>query len=153
MEFLLTSIVNFMFLCRFWRMSRKFSILSSLSCQSLKKVKVKVVPYTLLRRGVPVREDTYPEPSACEVGWPVPFLAAFGIKYKTVTQISFPVFGKCVFRSYSVPVFDSFVEVVFQVAHYKSNICGYHFLSHSCTSNLNVIFSLESECIVLKNNG
>jgi len=27
--------------------------------------------------GVSVREDTYPEPSACEVGWPVPFLAAF----------------------------------------------------------------------------
>ena len=27
--------------------------------------------------GVPVREDTYPEPSACEVGWPVPLLAAF----------------------------------------------------------------------------
>ena len=27
--------------------------------------------------GVPVREETYPEPSACEVGWPVPFLATF----------------------------------------------------------------------------
>ena len=39
--------------------------------------KVKVVPYTFVRRGVPVREDTYPEPSACEVGWPVPFIAAF----------------------------------------------------------------------------
>ena len=26
--------------------------------------KVKVVPYTFVRRGVPVREDTYPEPSA-----------------------------------------------------------------------------------------
>ena len=38
---------------------------------------VKIVPYTFVRRGVPVREDTYPEPSACEVGWPVPFLAAF----------------------------------------------------------------------------
>ena len=40
-------------------------------------IKVMVVPYTFVRRGVPVREDTYPEPSACEVGWPVPFLAAF----------------------------------------------------------------------------
>ena len=39
--------------------------------------KLKVVPYTFVRRGVPVREDTYAEPSACEVGWPVPFLAAF----------------------------------------------------------------------------
>ena len=39
--------------------------------------KVEVVPYTFVRRGVPVREDTYPEPSACEVGWPVPSLAAF----------------------------------------------------------------------------
>ena len=39
--------------------------------------KVKVVPYTFVRRGVPVREDTYSEPSACEVGWPVPFLAAY----------------------------------------------------------------------------
>ena len=38
---------------------------------------VKVFPYTFVRRGMPVREDTYPEPSACEVGWPVPFLAAF----------------------------------------------------------------------------
>ena len=27
--------------------------------------------------GVSVREDTYPEPPACEVGWPVPFPAAF----------------------------------------------------------------------------
>ena len=26
---------------------------------------------------MPVREDTYPEPLACEVGWPVPLLAAF----------------------------------------------------------------------------
>ena len=38
---------------------------------------VKVVPYTFVRRGVPVREDTYPEASACKVGWPVPFLATF----------------------------------------------------------------------------
>ena len=27
--------------------------------------KVKVVPYNFVRRGVPVREDTYPEPLAC----------------------------------------------------------------------------------------
>ena len=39
--------------------------------------KVKVVPYTFVRRGVPVREDTYPEPSVCGVGRQVPFLAAF----------------------------------------------------------------------------
>ena len=45
-----------------------------LSDTSGAKVK-KVVPYTFVRRGVPVREDTYPEPSACEVRWPVPFLA------------------------------------------------------------------------------
>ena len=32
--------------------------------------------YRKVVRGVPVREDTYPEPSACEVRWPVPFLAA-----------------------------------------------------------------------------
>ena len=36
--------------------------------------KVQVVPYTFVRREVPVGEDTYPEPSACEVGWPVPYL-------------------------------------------------------------------------------
>ena len=42
-----------------------------------RRYKVKVAPYTFVRRGVPVSEDTYPEPSACEVGWPVPFLAAF----------------------------------------------------------------------------
>ena len=36
--------------------------------------KVKVVPYTFICRGVPVREDTYAELSAYEVGWPVPFL-------------------------------------------------------------------------------
>ena len=39
--------------------------------------RVKVVSDTFVRRGVPVREDTYPEPSACEVWWPVPFIAAF----------------------------------------------------------------------------
>ena len=44
-------------------------------CQAVSRVKV--VPYTFVRRGVPVGEDTHPEPSACEVGWPVPFLAAF----------------------------------------------------------------------------
>ena len=32
------------------------------------QLKVKVVPYTFVRRGVPVREDTYPEPSECKVG-------------------------------------------------------------------------------------
>ena len=40
-------------------------------------LKVKVVPYNFVSRGVPVRLDTYPEPSVCEVGWPAPFLAAF----------------------------------------------------------------------------
>ena len=29
---------------------------------------VQVVPYTFVRRGVPVTEGTYAEPSACEVG-------------------------------------------------------------------------------------
>ena len=29
---------------------------------------VKVVPYNFVRRGVPVIEDTYPEPSVYEVG-------------------------------------------------------------------------------------
>ena len=43
----------------------------------LLKVRVKVVPYTFVRKGMPVREDAYPEPSICEVGWPVPFLATF----------------------------------------------------------------------------
>ena len=42
-----------------------------------KQLKVKVFPHTLIRKGVPVREDTYPEPSACEVGWLVPVVAAF----------------------------------------------------------------------------
>ena len=40
-------------------------------------LKVKVVPYTFVCRGVPVREDTYAEPLACEVGWPVPLLTTF----------------------------------------------------------------------------
>ena len=43
----------------------------------MKLGKVKAVPYTFVRRGVPIREDTYPESSVFEVGWPVPFLAAF----------------------------------------------------------------------------
>ena len=34
-------------------------------------------PYTFIRGEVLVREDTYPEPSACEVGWPVSFPSAF----------------------------------------------------------------------------
>ena len=41
--------------------------------------KVKVILYTFICRGVPVRKDTYPESLAGEVGWPVPFLAAFVI--------------------------------------------------------------------------
>ena len=41
------------------------------------KEKVKVVPYTFVRRRVLVKEDTYPESSTCEVGWPAPVLAAF----------------------------------------------------------------------------
>ena len=40
-------------------------------------IHIKVVPYTFMRRGVPVREDTYPKLSACEVGWLVPCLPAF----------------------------------------------------------------------------
>ena len=40
-------------------------------------LKVKVVMYTFVSRGVSVRENTYPEPSACEVEWSVPFLATF----------------------------------------------------------------------------
>ena len=35
------------------------------------------MPYTFVRRGVSVIEDNYSEPSACEVGRPVPFLVAF----------------------------------------------------------------------------
>jgi len=31
-------------------------------------IKVKVVPFTFVRSGVPVREETYAELSACEVG-------------------------------------------------------------------------------------
>ena len=38
---------------------------------SIVRVKVKVIPHTFVRRGVSVREDTYAEPSACEVGWAV----------------------------------------------------------------------------------
>ena len=30
-----------------------------------------------MQEEVPVGEDTYPEPSACEIGWLVPFLVAF----------------------------------------------------------------------------
>ena len=39
-----------------------------------KKVKSRILSYV---GEVPVREDTYPGPSAFEVGWPVPFLATF----------------------------------------------------------------------------
>ena len=51
--------------------------MKKLMLAAMRTYKVKVVPYTFVGRGVPVREDTYPEPSACEVGRPVPFLAAF----------------------------------------------------------------------------
>ena len=36
-----------------------------------------VVSYNFVRRGVPVREGTYPKPSSCDVGSPVLFLTAF----------------------------------------------------------------------------
>jgi len=52
------------------------------------KVKVKVALYTFIHRGVPVREDTYPEPSACEVEWPVPFLTALTNSQVTKSEIS-----------------------------------------------------------------
>ena len=48
-----------------------------MSEHSVKASSRKLVPYTFVCRGVLVREDTYHEPSACEVGWPVPFLVAF----------------------------------------------------------------------------
>ena len=51
--------------------------LEKLGNSSMVKVKVMVVPYTFICRGVPVREDNYAELLACEVGWPFPFLAAF----------------------------------------------------------------------------
>ena len=38
---------------------------------------IMVVWYTFVQMGVPIREDTYPQPSACEVGLTVLFLAAF----------------------------------------------------------------------------
>ena len=41
------------------------------------KRKVKVVLCTFIQKGVPVSEDAYPGPLACEVKWPVPFLATF----------------------------------------------------------------------------
>ena len=49
----------------------------SVNSEASDTLKVKVIPYTCVRRGITVREDTYPEPSASEVGWPVPVLAAF----------------------------------------------------------------------------
>ena len=67
--------LNFSCLLRFTIISCGHDVFSLPTNKS--KGKVKVVPYTFVRRGMPVREDTYPEPSACEVGWPVPFLAAF----------------------------------------------------------------------------
>jgi len=56
---------------------RTCCVLSVQLAQSVCIVKVKVVPYTFVRRGVLVRENTYPGPSSCEIGWPVPFLADF----------------------------------------------------------------------------
>ena len=52
-------------------------VMSNLKEPSATEVKEKVVLYTFVGRGVPVREDNYPEPSTCEVGCPVPFLAAY----------------------------------------------------------------------------
>ena len=53
--------------------NKYFIDIAKVNLQTVKKV----VPYTFVRMEVPVREDTYTGPSACEVGWPVPFLAAF----------------------------------------------------------------------------
>ena len=65
--------------CALQLYTSNFPNLASFYCLPWKvsKVKVRVVLYTFICRGVPVREDIYPESSACEVGWPVPFLAAF----------------------------------------------------------------------------
>ena len=56
-------------------MTNIFATLRFVSVHS--SVKVKTVPYTFVRRGVPDREDNHPEPSAYEIGWPVPFLTTF----------------------------------------------------------------------------
>ena len=65
----------------FWlREPLKTHVLEYISMRAMQyflTLKVKVVSYTFVRKGVPVKENTYPEPSACEVGWPVHFLTAF----------------------------------------------------------------------------
>ena len=45
--------------------------------QHRSKVKIEAVRYTFLRKEVPVRESTYPELSAYELGWPIPFFTTF----------------------------------------------------------------------------
>ena len=57
---------------------KRASLISESSLEHCRKFgKVKVVSYTFVRRGMPVRDDIYPEPLACEAGWRVPFLAPF----------------------------------------------------------------------------
>ena len=52
--------------------SQAFSLAANLHCTNgvsqRCKSKSKGVPYAFVRKGAPVRENTYSEPSACEVG-------------------------------------------------------------------------------------
>ena len=56
---------------------RIFNTFKFLLTSVIFETEVIVVPYTLICRGLPVREDTSPEPLVCEVGWPAPFLTTF----------------------------------------------------------------------------
>ena len=54
-------------------MTRKGSLLRlhirpALPITLVAPIKVKVIPYIFVHRGLPVRKDTYPELSTCEVG-------------------------------------------------------------------------------------
>ena len=52
----------------------------------LRNTKAKVVPHASVRGGKPVREDTYPELSVYEVGWPVPLFAPSSLVLPTGTH-------------------------------------------------------------------
>ena len=55
----------------FWEISEFTKSWGSYSYLHYYIKKVKVVPYTFVRREVPVREGTYLEPSPCELEWSV----------------------------------------------------------------------------------
>ena len=104
---------------------------------------------------MPVRDDTYPEPSAYKVGWPVPFLAAY-IRYADViwgslsnTKIEFlqRLQDRAVSMIHMSRIKDNWTPKVLSVKQlitFDRAVMVYKILNKLCPENLWNKFNLRS---------